>query len=133
MAIIKKPIKKTLFYLSSVFGLIFSLAVGLFFRNSEHNLSELENKAKNLFNIDLINKAKADIPGKEGCIGGCASAGGGYVGGDSGGDSGGGGDGGGCGGCGGCCSGGSDGTSGGGCGAGGGGDGGGDGGGGDGC
>lgn len=78
MAIIKKPIKKTLFYLSSALGLILSLVAGFFLKNSQYNLSELENKAKNLFNTDLINKVNADVPFSGGCaggcIGGCASA-----------------------------------------------------------
>ena len=78
MAIIKKPIKRTLFYLSSALGLILSLVAGFFLKNSQYNLSELENKAKNLFNTDLINKVNADIPSSGGyaggCIGGCVSA-----------------------------------------------------------
>jgi hypothetical protein len=77
MFIIKKPIKKILFSLSSVSGLILALIGGLFLKNSEYNLSELENKAiKILGNKDLISIAKADVPGDGcagGCIGGCAS------------------------------------------------------------
>ena len=49
MAIIKKPIKRTLFYLSSLLGIVFALIAGLVFKNSQYNLSQLENKTKNLF------------------------------------------------------------------------------------
>ena len=60
MAIIKKPIKKTLFLLSSLLGIIFTL----------HNLSQLEAKAKNLFGANLISSARADVPGESGGGGG---------------------------------------------------------------
>ena len=81
MVIIKKPIMKILFLLSSVFGLILVLIGGLFFKNNQYNLSELGNKTKDLFNTDLISKAKADTPNFGGCDGG-GGDGCGYGGGD---------------------------------------------------
>lgn len=92
MAIIKKPIKKTLFYLSSLLGIIFALIAGLVFKNFQYNLSQLENKAKNLFKTILISSAKAncwtipvgdggdDDDGGAGAGGGCGDS----CGGDSG-------------------------------------------------
>ncbi|MFH1990606.1 MAG: hypothetical protein ABIJ19_02005 [Patescibacteria group bacterium] len=70
MAIIKKPIYKTLFYLSSLLGLVLALITGIFLGTSQHNLSQLKNKAESIFgSINIIPSAKADIPSGDGCSG----------------------------------------------------------------
>ena len=61
MAIIKKPIRKILYYLSSLLGIIFALVAGFIFKNSSHNLSQLEDKTKELFatgSVSLISSVK---------------------------------------------------------------------------
>ena len=91
MAFIKRPIRTVLFYLSSFVGLVFVLIIGLFLKNSQYNLSQLENKAKKLFavgSISLVSLAKADIPSNNNGGGGGDS-----IGDDGGGDGGGSGDG----------------------------------------
>lgn len=101
MAIIKKPIHKTLLYLSSLLGLVLALITGTFLGTSQHNLSQLKNKAESIFgSSDIIFSAKANAqcwnppPGGDG-----GDDGGGDGCGDGGGDGGGGGSSGCCGSC----------------------------------
>ncbi len=64
MAIIKKPVRKTLLLLISFVGVVSILIGRLFVWNSNTNLAQLENKAKKIFAASnfLIPIAKADIP-----------------------------------------------------------------------
>ena len=88
MAIIKKPIRKTLFYLASLAGVISILIIKLTLGNSSANLSQLETKVSN-----LIPLAKADLPYVHIPEGGGGGDGCGSSSGDDGGDGGDGGDG----------------------------------------
>ncbi len=62
MAIIKKPINKILFYLSSLLGLVLALITGIFLRTSQYDLSQLKNKAECVFGLGgTIFSAEAKI------------------------------------------------------------------------
>ncbi len=49
MAIIKKPINKIRLYLFFLSGLVLALITGVFLKTSQHNLSQLKNKAECIF------------------------------------------------------------------------------------
>lgn len=76
MAIIKKPIRKTLFYLASLAGVVSVLTIKLISGGSQANLSQLENQInKTLPSASgiVIPFVKADVPGVSCAGGGCAT------------------------------------------------------------
>jgi len=84
MVIIKKPVKKILYYLSSLIAIIFALILGFFLKNSQYNLSQIENKTRDLFKSMAVSSvARADIPpsGDGGSGAGCGDGDGGSGGG----------------------------------------------------